>query len=46
VPATRTAVGNKFPTLEDLSNGELTDAQVLAEIGDAARDWSTRVAPR
>jgi hypothetical protein len=30
VPATRAAVGNKFPTFEDLTNGELSDAQVLA----------------
>jgi ferric-dicitrate binding protein FerR (iron transport regulator) len=30
VPATRAAVGGKFPTLEDLTNGELTDNQVLA----------------
>ena len=30
VPATRAAVGSKFPTLEDLTNGELSDAQVLA----------------
>jgi hypothetical protein len=30
VPATRAEIGNKFPTLEDLTNGELSDRQVLA----------------
>jgi hypothetical protein len=29
VPATRAAVGNQFPTFDELTGGELTDAKVL-----------------
>jgi hypothetical protein len=43
LPATRAAVGGKFPTLEDLTNGELTDSQVLAGSSVAPLPISTPV---
>jgi hypothetical protein len=43
VPATRAAIGTQFPTIDDLTAGELGDAQVLA--GSAVKPVDVTAAP-